>query len=146
MLIGAPAKIDERRFKGKVEASDGPSRGTVLSEEVGSNYFAAEVEVVRDSLLMLKATYHPNWRATVDGVKTETVMLMPSFVGVPLTPGDHKVRMEYRPRRLRLILLCLGLLNLSLIALAEMRGEAFYRWFNLRVMGPLSNSVKRRYR
>ena len=129
-----------------VEAFAGPFRGAVVSEEAGSNFFAADVNVERESMLLLKATYHPNWRATVDGVKTETVMLMPSFVGVPLTPGDHKVRMEYRPRRLRLILLCLGLLNLSLIALAEMRGEAFYRWFNLRVMGPLSNSVKRRYR
>ena len=129
-----------------VEAFAGPFRGAVVSEEAGSNFFAADVNVERESMLLLKANYHPNWRATVDGVKTETVMLMPSFVGVPLTPGDHKVRMEYRPRRLRLILLCLGLLNLSLIALAEMRGEAFYRWFNLRVMGPLSNSVKRRYR
>jgi len=45
------------------------------------------VNVERKSMLLLKAMYHPNWRATVDGVKTDTVMLMPGFVGVPLTPG-----------------------------------------------------------
>lgn len=71
----------------KAEVSVGPSRGTVLSEEVGSNSFEADVSVERDSLLMLKVTYHPNWRATVDGVETDTVMLMPSFIGVQLPPG-----------------------------------------------------------
>ena len=142
MLIGKPAKKDERRFTGKVEASAGPYRGTVLSEEAGSNYFAVEVEVVRDSLLMLKATYHPNWRATVDGVKTDTVMLMPSFVGVQLPPGVHKVRLEYRPRRLRVILLGLGLLALPLIAFGEKRGTALSSWFTLRVMGPISRLGK----
>ena len=99
----------------EVKAVAGPSRGTVISEEVGGNYFAADVNVERDSMLPLKATYHPNWRATVDGVKTDTVMLMPSFVGVPLTPGKHQVRIEYRPRRLRMILLGLGLLTLPMI-------------------------------
>ena len=51
----------------------------MLSEEVGSNSFAAGVRVERESWLLLKATYHPNWRATVDGVETDTVMLMPSL-------------------------------------------------------------------
>jgi hypothetical protein len=102
----------------------GPPRGTVISEDVGGDYFAADVNVKRDSMLLLKATYHPNWRATVDGVKTDTVMLMPSFVGVRLPPGDHNVRIEYRPRRLRMILLVLGLLTLPMIWLGEKRGAA----------------------
>ena len=66
-------------FIPRVEASPGPPRGTVLSEDVGNNFFAAEVRVERESWLLLKATYHPNWRATVDGVETDTVMLMPSL-------------------------------------------------------------------
>ena len=123
----------------RVEASAGPSRGTVLSEELGSNFFAADVTVERDSWLLLKATYHPNWRATVDGVQADTVMLMPSFVGVQLTPGEHKVLLEYRPRRLRMIL---GLLTLPLIALAEMRGEALSGWFATSVLARKSNSAK----
>ena len=40
----------------------GPSRGTVLSEKIGNDYFSAEVAVERESMLLLKATYHPNWR------------------------------------------------------------------------------------
>ena len=77
-----------------------PFRGTVLSEKIGNNYFRAEVSVEHESMLLLKATYHPNWRATVDGVEANTVMLMPSFVGVRLLPGYHDVRIEYRPRKL----------------------------------------------
>ena len=126
-----------------IRASAGPSRGAVLSEEAGNNFFAADVTVERDSWLMLKATYHPNWRATVDGVETDTVMLMPSFVGVQLPPGEHKVLLEYRPRRLRMILLTLGLLTLPLIALAETRGEALSGWFATSVLARASNSAKR---
>jgi len=125
----------------KVTASSGPSRGTVLSEEVGSNYFVANVTVERESMLLLKATYHPNWRATVDGVKTDTVMLMPSFVGVPLPPGDHKVRIEYRSSRLRVILLGLGLITLPLIAMGEKRGTALSSWLPTGVLARIS--VKR---
>jgi len=84
---------------------------------------------------MLKATYHPNWRATVDGVKADTVMLMPSFVGVRLPPGDHQVRLEYRPRRLRMILLGLGLLTLPMIWLGEKKGNAISSRFATSVLG-----------
>lgn len=94
---------------------------------------------------MLKATYHTNWRATVDGVETDTVMPMPSFVGVQLPPGDHKVLLEYRLHRLRMILLTSGLLTLPLIALAEMRGKIFSSWLGPRVMGQVSGLVNRRH-
>ncbi|SVC00550.1 uncharacterized protein METZ01_LOCUS253404, partial [marine metagenome] len=94
------------------EVSTGPTRGAILSEAIGNQSYTAEVKVERESMLMLKATYHPNWHATVDGVKADTVMLMPGFTGVHLAPGTHKVRIEYKPRILRKILLCLGLLAL----------------------------------
>jgi hypothetical protein len=143
MLLGRPAIKDESSFTGKVEPSAGPSRGTVLSEGIGSNFFTANVAVERDSLLMLKATYHPNWRATVGGIKTDTVMLMPSFVGVQLPPGDHEVRIKYRPRRLRAILIGLGLLALLLIAIGEKRSTALSGWFTTSVLARMSGAVKR---
>ena len=126
-----------------VKASSGPSRGTVHSEDVGSYYFAADVTVERESMLLLKATYHPNWRATVDGVKTDTVMLMPSFVGVQWSPGDHKVRIEYRSRPLRLILLGLGLLTLPLIAMGEKRSTTLSSRFATGFFARISGSVRR---
>jgi hypothetical protein len=94
-------------------------RGRIISEEVETGAYSTEVEVERDSVLMLKATYHPNWRATVDGAQAETLMLMPSYIGVRLAPGRHQVRLAYGPRPLRPALLMAGLLALALVALAE---------------------------
>jgi len=121
----------------------GPSRGTVLSEKIGNDYFSAEVAVERESMLLLKATYHPNWRATVDGVETDTVMLMPSFVGIELSPGNHSVRIEYRPRRLRVILLVLGLLTLPLIAVGERQGTVICSWFATNVVARISSAKRK---
>ena len=89
--------------------------GAGSSPVVESNAYTATVDVARASTLMLKATYHPNWHATVDGVDAPTAMLMPSFVGVKLAPGTHVVRLEYRPQLYRRILLALGLLTLLLV-------------------------------
>jgi hypothetical protein len=125
------------------EVSAGPSRGEVLSEDVGSDFYVADVAVERESLLLLKASYHPNWRATVDGVDADTVMLMPSFVGVQLVPGQHEVRFEYRPRRLRLVLFGLGLLSLPLIAFGERRGGRFSGRLVTRVSEQVSRLAKR---
>ena len=130
----------------KLEVPTSPHRGEVFAEAVGDNFFAADVTVERESLLLLKATYHPNWRATIDGVETDIVMLMPSFIGIQLSPGDHQVRFEYRPRRLRMILLVLGLFTLPMIAVGEKRGKAFSDWFALKVLVRASGSMKRRVR
>ena len=56
------------------------------------------------------------------------VMLMPSYIGVKLVPGDHTVRMEYRPRPLRGILLVASLFVLALIALVERHRERISLW------------------
>ena len=56
-------------------------------------------------------------------------MLMPSVVGIELPQGNHKVRLEYRPRRLRVVLVGLGLLTLPLIAISEKWGTGLWRRF-----------------
>ena len=124
-----------------VQVSAGPTRGAVISEEVGSDFFAAEVNVERESMLLMKASYHPNWRATVDGVDVETEMLLPGFLGIRLSPGDHQVRVEYQPRRLRLVLLGFGLLTLISIPVVQKRGPAVSGWLPAGVMARISGSV-----
>ena len=149
--LGNPSQAIDRQIAlseaadviANAHASAGPIRGVVLSEEIGNNFFEAKVSVERESMLLLKTTYHPNWRATVDGVEANTVMLMPSFVGVRLLPGDHDVRIEYRPRKLRMILLALGLITLLLIAIGEKRGIALSNWFATSVLARIPKSVRR---
>jgi len=95
--------------------------GRIISESVESNAYQAQVEVERDSMLLLKVTYHPNWQASVDGVEAGAIMLMPSFIGLKVTPGVHRVRLDYRPPWLRSALLMVGLVGLPLSALWERR-------------------------
>ena len=71
-------------------------------------------------------------------------MLMPSFVGIELSPGNHSVRIEYRPRRLRVILLVLGLLTLPLIAVGERQGTVICSWFATNVVARISSAKRKR--
>jgi hypothetical protein len=103
----------------QASADPGPARGSIISETVATNAYQAEVNIERDSMVMLKATYHPGWRATVDGVQVPAVMLMPSYIGVRTTPGIHQVRFAYEPKLLRGILMIVSMLTLIVLALAE---------------------------
>lgn len=105
-----------------------PSRSQVTAEGIGNNTYVAEVRVERESMLMLKSTYHPNWHAYVDSVETETVMLMPSYVGVKILRGNHIVRLQYQSRSLRGVLLFAGLVILGLIAPVERNRERIGPW------------------
>ncbi|TEU19093.1 MAG: hypothetical protein E3J21_04590 [Anaerolineales bacterium] len=121
-----------------------PLRGRIVWEKVESNAYLAEVEVERESTLLLKVTYHPNWRATVDGIAAKTVMVMPSYVGVKVAPGLHHVRLVYQPRPLRGTLLIVGLLALPLIALAEWRRQELIRLARWLRLARLPAFVRRR--
>lgn len=96
-----------------------PDRGSVYSEQVATSSFTGTIDVKRESVLLLKVPYHPNWRATVDGLATSTTMLMPGFTGIYLPPGTHKVVIEYQTQNFRKILLGFGVLVLLFIGLWE---------------------------
>ena len=99
------------------EISSGPNRGRIVSEKHNHLDFIAEVQVERPSMILLKTSYHPNWRATVDGMDRPTAMLMPGYIGVYLEPGRHSVVMKYRARVLRPALMWIGFITLIAIGL-----------------------------
>ncbi|MBQ10360.1 MAG: hypothetical protein CMJ45_02285 [Planctomyces sp.] len=123
----------------QAETLDGPTPGHVSAEGIGSNTYVAEVRVERESMLMLKSTYHPNWHAFVDGVETETVMLMPSYVGVKLLRGNHIVRLQYQSRPLRATLLLAGLI---LIAPIERYREEIGLWVTSEIAARIARFKK----
>ncbi len=57
-------------------------------------------------------TYHPNWQVLIDGKKSEKVILFPAFLGFPLTPGDHQVKVVYQPHLTKIPLLFIGFFSL----------------------------------
>jgi len=105
-----------------------PPRGQVLTEVVSNNSYMAQLDVGRESYVLLKVTYHPNWHVTVDGVESTSVMLMPSYIGVQVEPGNHLVLFEYRSQSWRIFLTIIGLLVLLIIAYVELPRERLARW------------------
>ena len=83
--------------------------------------FTADVRTDRACHLVLKMTYHPGWRARVNGKPAATVQLMPSFVGVELPPGRHRVELRWEPGPGKARLLAGGLFVLAALFVAERR-------------------------
>ncbi len=93
-----------------------PFPGNVVSERHEGEDHVATVQAARNSYVLYKTTWHPNWRATVDGTPVRTVMLSPGFIGVPITAGQHQVELRYRPEIWRALLAIFGpLIGIGLI-------------------------------
>src|SRR5262249_53723294 len=68
-----------------------PFPGEVTNEQRKGEAYQAEVDARRLCYVLFKMTWHPNWKAYLDGRPVKTVMLSPGFVGVPLTSGHHQI-------------------------------------------------------
>jgi hypothetical protein len=84
--------------------------GAVLEEHGGGEEYGANIQAAGTAYVLFKETWHPNWRALVDGQPVRTAMLSPGFVGVPVTAGVHRVSLRYEPAKWQMILAGGGLL------------------------------------
>lgn len=102
-------------------ASDGwrPPRGEIVASGGSGDRYHARVRLEEPGLILFRMTFHPNWRARLDGAEVDTVMLAPAYLGVPAPAGLHELEMHYQPPRWTRHLLWAGLLGLALLALAE---------------------------
>lgn len=74
-----------------------PGLITLESVVPADGIFSGRVLANRPAVVLLKSSYHPRWRATMDGVRVPTFMVAPSFVGALVPPGDHSVGFTYVP-------------------------------------------------
>ena len=93
--------------------------GALRYERLQSSRFDFITSCTSAATLVVKETYHPNWRATVDGQPVATIMLSPSYIGLNVPPGDHFVTLEYRSTPLKTPLFALGALVLLALVLAR---------------------------
>jgi Bacterial membrane protein YfhO len=105
-------------------ASDGlghstAAPGSVTRESVGQGYYSAIVDSAAVTQLLLKTTFHPGWKAFVDGKQVSTSMLMPSFLGIEVPSGRHEVEFVYTPTHQRRWLLLLMPLTLGAVVITE---------------------------
>jgi hypothetical protein len=73
-----------------------PGRVLEQSNQRDNGIFTSTVEAARRSTVVLKASYDPRWRVTVDGKPAQAIMMAPSIVGVDVEAGTHVVRFSYR--------------------------------------------------
>ncbi|MCX6793606.1 MAG: YfhO family protein [Candidatus Gottesmanbacteria bacterium] len=87
--------------------------------------FSAKVSVpdgCTECMVILKQTYHPNWRVTVDGKSVPPIIVFPFFIGIPVNEGTHQIVAAYQPSSTKVFLLWtefLGLISLFIWFLAK---------------------------
>jgi hypothetical protein len=84
--------------------------GQVLEERIGLNRYEARVSMKRAGAVALKVAYHPFWRVRVDDRPVSTLLLTPSFLGVNLPRGTHRIAFSFHNPLYQKILLLLTLL------------------------------------
>ncbi|MGE3857389.1 MAG: hypothetical protein AB7G21_10590 [Dehalococcoidia bacterium] len=93
----------------------GCADGTVTNEVRTPDVMQVDTTCSGAATLVFKATYHPNWRVTVDGAEQPAFMVSPSLLGVEVPAGAHTVRAEYRTATSRTALLAIGLGTLIMV-------------------------------
>ncbi|MEY4949575.1 MAG: hypothetical protein RL698_1786 [Pseudomonadota bacterium] len=87
---------------------DPPPAGRLSAARVDGGEAEVTVEAPADATVLFRTTFHPGWRATVDGAPAATMALTPGLIGVDVPAGTHRLRLDYRAGVLEWILLLLG--------------------------------------
>ena len=79
-----------------------------IAEKVSDQHYQAELQLATPAYLLLKASYTPGWRATINDEPTAVHAIAPNLMGVSLPAGQHTVTYYYRSDTLTqvLFLLC----------------------------------------
>lgn len=95
--------------------------GRVAYERMQADRYDALLSCEGRSTVMLKVTYHPNWRVTIDDAPVETFMISPGFIGFEMPAGQHFVTARYASTPLKTPLLALGALTIAGLAIFRRR-------------------------
>jgi hypothetical protein len=102
--------------------------GQIAYERVQPARFEVLARCGTPSAMVIKVTYHPNWRVTVDGSEVATFMASPSLLAFALPAGEHFIVAEYRSTPVKGPLLVLAGLVLTACAGAALRRPLQAKW------------------
>lgn len=109
-LLAALARPDfDPRASSYIESADGalPLLGpadpadTVAITEDETDRVVVDVRLAAPGLLVLADTFHPGWRAEIDGERARIFATNHLFRGVVVPAGEHRVAFHYRPAGVR---------------------------------------------
>ncbi|MGZ6124606.1 MAG: hypothetical protein ACXWLR_06575, partial [Myxococcales bacterium] len=75
----------------------GADPGRVTLERPAADRLRALTDAAVEGLLLIAEHYEPGWRATIDGVRAETVQADLSALALVVPAGKHAVELRYRP-------------------------------------------------
>lgn len=105
-------------------------RPSIVSQSQDTDMiFRATVEVPQgcvECIIVLRQTYHPGWRATIDGERVEPFTVFPFYEAISISAGTHEVVFSYQPPTLKRILLIISLLS-ALAILWQARHNSPYK-------------------
>jgi hypothetical protein len=102
--------------------------GSIAYERVQPARFELLARCATASAMVIKVTYHPNWRVTVDGGEVPTFMASPSLLAFALPAGEHFIVAEYRSTPVKGPLLVLAGLVLAVCAGGGLRRPLQAKW------------------
>jgi hypothetical protein len=73
-----------------------PPQGRVVDWRRGGSWIAADVEADAPTTFVVRETWHPRWRATLDGAPVAVRHVTPSFMAIDVPPGAHTFRLEFQ--------------------------------------------------
>ncbi len=85
------------------------------------------VDAPRAGMVVVNEAWYPGWRATVDGVSRPVFRANALVRAVPVGPGRHRIRMEFRPAGgalLRWTLVASLIASLAVLAASALNGRA----------------------
>nr|WP_165873809.1 YfhO family protein [Baia soyae] len=60
-----------------------------------SNQVKGDIKAAKDGVLYLAIPYSKGWKATIDGKRVDPIKVNATFMGLPITKGDHKIELSY---------------------------------------------------
>jgi hypothetical protein len=100
-------------------------QGKISGEKILPGRIDLKVWSPEPATLVLKMTFHPNWRILVDQREVKPFMVSPSFIGFHIPGGNHSVHAEYRSPVFKMILMIFGVSTLAASVLYGFKPAAF---------------------
>ena len=129
MLKSGSFDPKDKAFVHDVDLKVDPVDSTAYSNitDYKEDYLKTEVNTSGNNFLFFSNTYHPGWKATIDGNETETHLANHGYIGIIVPKGKHIVEFRYAPesfflsKNIALILSSLVMLGLLVTIFIEIK-------------------------
>lgn len=82
------------------ECIDKLKRNQLEVTNIINNQLEGIISVDEENILFTSIPYNSDLDIYVDGVKTEKIKLLNTFIGIRLDKGEHRIMIKYRPKML----------------------------------------------